>query len=174
MASFGKEFVELGLPSAPDRLIHVHDDEFRPARFDRELGGGMMTSVGRLRHDHVLPNRLKYVLLSHNTKMGAAKGAVLTAEYLVHAGYIPGRRISAARQVSRLRAKGEPGTSVQTKEGPSVAQIGLINYNLGGRTLEEVIDFAAETGFTHIEIDGTDVWKDNEGQRKPRRGQAPG
>ncbi|NLN28844.1 MAG: aspartate-semialdehyde dehydrogenase [Firmicutes bacterium] len=90
MASFGKEFVELGLPSAPDRLIHVHDDEFRPQpRFDRELGGGMTTSVGRLRHDHVLPNGLKYVLLSHNTKMGAAKGAVLTAEYLVHAGYIP-------------------------------------------------------------------------------------
>ena len=69
MASFGKEFVELGLPSAPDRLIHVHDDEFRPQpRFDRELGGGMTTSVGRLRHDHVLPNGLKYVLLSH-TKM---------------------------------------------------------------------------------------------------------
>lgn len=89
MASFGKEFVELGLPSAPPRLIHVHDDEFRPqARFDRELGGGMTTSVGRLRHDHVLPNGLKYVLLSHNTKMGAAKGAVLTAEYLVQAGYI--------------------------------------------------------------------------------------
>lgn len=45
-----------------------------------------------------------------------------------------------------------------------MAQIGLINYNLGGRTLEEVIDFAAETGFTHIEIAARDVWKDNEGQ----------
>ena len=32
--------------------------------------------------------RVKYVLVSHNTKMGAAKGAVLTAEYLVTAGYV--------------------------------------------------------------------------------------
>ncbi len=31
---------------------------------------------------------MKYVLVSHNTKMGAAKGAVLTAEYLVRAGYV--------------------------------------------------------------------------------------
>jgi aspartate-semialdehyde dehydrogenase len=30
----------------------------------------------------------KYVLLSHNTKMGAAKGAVLTAEYLIQTGAI--------------------------------------------------------------------------------------
>jgi len=35
-----------------------------------------------------LPNGLKYTLVSHNTKMGAARGAVLTAEYLTHAGYV--------------------------------------------------------------------------------------
>ena len=29
---------------------------------------------------------IKFVLLSHNTKMGAAKGAVLLAEYLVQQG----------------------------------------------------------------------------------------
>lgn len=89
MRSFGREFSELGLPSAPPQLIHVHDDEFRPQpRFDRDRGNGMVTSVGRLRTDHVLPNGLKYVLVSHNTKMGAARGAVLTAEYLVQSGYI--------------------------------------------------------------------------------------
>ena len=38
--------------------------------------------------DTALDNGIKYVLVSHNTKMGAAKGAVLTAEYLVTAGYI--------------------------------------------------------------------------------------
>lgn len=90
MRSFGKEFTSLGLPSAPDRLIHVHDDEFRPQpRWDRDRGDGMVTSVGRLRRDHVLPNGLKYMLVSHNTKMGAARGAVLTAEYLFKEGYIP-------------------------------------------------------------------------------------
>jgi len=48
----------------------------------------MTTSVGRIRNDAALDNGIKYVLVSHNTKMGAAKGAVLTAECLVHAGYI--------------------------------------------------------------------------------------
>jgi aspartate-semialdehyde dehydrogenase len=43
--------------------------------------------VGRLRQDSVLENGVKFVLLSHNTKIGAAKGALLVAEYLVHKGY---------------------------------------------------------------------------------------
>jgi aspartate-semialdehyde dehydrogenase len=41
-----------------------------------------------VRPDQVLPNGIKYVLVSHNTKMGAAKGAVLVAEYLAHRGQI--------------------------------------------------------------------------------------
>jgi aspartate-semialdehyde dehydrogenase len=86
---FGDEFVRLGLPSAPQRLITVHDDPFRPQpRLDRDVDGGMTTSVGRLRPDPALDNGIKYLLVSHNTKMGAAKGAVLTAEYLMTAGYI--------------------------------------------------------------------------------------
>ena len=48
----------------------------------------MTTSVGRLREDPALENGLKYVLLSHNTRMGAARGAVLTAEWLASRGYI--------------------------------------------------------------------------------------
>ena len=47
---------------------------------------GMATVVGRLREDPVLPNEMKWVLLSHNTRLGAAKGACLVAEYLVHRG----------------------------------------------------------------------------------------
>ena len=86
---FGAEFVRLGLPSAPQRLIVVHDDPFRPQpRLDRALDDGMATSVGRLRADSAFDNGLQYVLLSHNTKMGAAKGTVLTAELLAHRGYI--------------------------------------------------------------------------------------
>jgi aspartate-semialdehyde dehydrogenase len=76
-----------GLPSAPKALIHVHDDPFRPQpRLDRDLGNGMVTSVGRLRADDVLPNGLKFVLVSHNTKMGAAAGATLVAELAVREG----------------------------------------------------------------------------------------
>ena len=86
---FGTEFVRLGLPSAPQQLIVVHDDPFRPQpRLDRSLDGGMATSVGRLRTDGAFENGLQYVLLSHNTKMGAANGTVLTAELLAHRGYI--------------------------------------------------------------------------------------
>jgi aspartate-semialdehyde dehydrogenase len=85
----GGAFAGGGLPSAPRRLITVHDDPFRPQpRLDRDADGGMTTSVGRIREDRALENGVKYVLVSHNTKMGAAKGAVLTAEYLVTAGYV--------------------------------------------------------------------------------------
>jgi aspartate-semialdehyde dehydrogenase len=86
---YGKEFVGLKLPSCPSRLIDVTDDPFRPQpRLDRDREGGMLTSVGRVRVDHVLPNGIKYMLVSHNTRMGAAKGAILVAEYLAHRGHI--------------------------------------------------------------------------------------
>jgi aspartate-semialdehyde dehydrogenase len=72
-----------GLPSAPPRWIEVLDDPFRPQpRLDRDTHGGMATTVGRIREDGVLENGIKYVLVSHNTKMGAAKGAILVAEQL--------------------------------------------------------------------------------------------
>ncbi|MGH2651326.1 MAG: aspartate-semialdehyde dehydrogenase [Actinomycetota bacterium] len=80
---------ELGLPSAPQEWIKVHDDPFRPQpRLDRGNGHGMTTTVGRVREDTVLPNGVKYVLVTHNTRMGAAAGAVLVAEYLVATGYV--------------------------------------------------------------------------------------
>lgn len=88
--SFGRELVELGLPSAPQNLITVRDDPFRPqVRLDRDTEGGMSTVVGRLREDNVLGG-VKYMLVSHNTRMGAAKGAVLVAEYLAKQGTIKG------------------------------------------------------------------------------------
>lgn len=74
------------LHSAPEEWIHVFDDPFRPqVRLDRHLGGGMTTSVGRLEADPVLGG-VKYVLVSHNTKMGAGKGAVLLAECMAARG----------------------------------------------------------------------------------------
>jgi len=69
----------------------VLDDPFRPQpKLDRNTHGGMATVVGRIRKDDALGNGIKYVLVSHNTKMGAAKGAVLVAESLVKANYIQG------------------------------------------------------------------------------------
>jgi aspartate-semialdehyde dehydrogenase len=80
---------DLGLPSAPDQLITVNTDPFRPQpRLDRNTENGMSTTVGRIRKDTALENGIKYILVSHNTKMGAARGATLTAELLIKQGYI--------------------------------------------------------------------------------------
>jgi len=77
-----------GLPSAPNRLLRVDADPFRPQpRRDRDAGGGMTVTVGRLRDEPVLRG-VKYVVLSHNTKLGAGKGAVLLAEWLTREGYV--------------------------------------------------------------------------------------
>ncbi len=81
-----------GLPSAPPRWLEVLDDPFRPQpRLDRDTHDGMATSVGRVREDQVLENGVKFILVSHNTKMGAAKGAVLAAELLKVRGFLGDR-----------------------------------------------------------------------------------
>jgi aspartate-semialdehyde dehydrogenase len=86
---FGADLAALGLPSAPRHLIVVRDDPYRPqVRLDRDEEGGMSTVVGRLREDPALSNGIKYLLVSHNTRMGAAKGAILVAEYLARKGHI--------------------------------------------------------------------------------------
>jgi len=78
-----------GLHSAPKHIIIVLEDPFRPQpRLDRGAEEGMATVVGRIRKDNVLKNGIKYLLVSHNTKMGAAKGAALVAELLIRDGYI--------------------------------------------------------------------------------------
>ena len=85
----GKNLQKLGLPSMPEELIRVHEDPFRPQpRLDRDNGDGMTTSVGRIRKDTVFKNGIKYMLVSHNTKMGAAKGSILVAEYIVKKGIV--------------------------------------------------------------------------------------
>jgi aspartate-semialdehyde dehydrogenase len=83
MLNFSKNVSIKELPTAPKDYILVHDDPTRPQpRIDREINDGMTTVVGRIRKDTVFENGIKYVLLSHNEKMGSAKGAVLLAELL--------------------------------------------------------------------------------------------
>ena len=85
----GSDLAALKLHSAPKHLISVSEDPFRPqVRLDRDAEGGMSTVVGRLREDPALTNGVKYMLVSHNTRMGAARGAILVAEYLTKKGYI--------------------------------------------------------------------------------------
>ena len=89
MQDFSSKVSVIGLPSAPKNYLVVNDDPTRPQpRLDREVDGGMSTVVGRLREDTVFENGIKYVLFSHNEKMGSAKGAVLLAEMLYKKGLI--------------------------------------------------------------------------------------
>lgn len=89
MLKFSDNVSVKGLPTAPPDYIYVHDDPTRPQpRLDRTMNDGMTTVVGRLRKDTVFDNGIKYVLLSHNEKMGSAKGAVLLAEVLKKKKYL--------------------------------------------------------------------------------------
>ena len=93
MERFGVDGLK-GLPSAPERLLQVDRDPFRPQpRRDRNAGGGMTVTVGRVRDEPALKG-VKYVVLSHNTKLGAGKGAVLTAEWLTREGFITSQTLA--------------------------------------------------------------------------------
>ncbi len=77
----------LSLPSAPKPFLTYFDEDARPqTRLDRDAGGGMGVTLGRLRPDAIFDYR--FVGLSHNTVRGAAGGAILTAELLVAEGYV--------------------------------------------------------------------------------------
>jgi len=78
---------QLKLHTAPERPIVVRDEPDRPQpRLDRDAGGGMSVTVGRLFPDRVLDYR--FVVLSHNTIRGAAGAAILNAELLAARGYV--------------------------------------------------------------------------------------
>jgi len=88
-AALGEDFCKQGYPSCPETLIYAHEDPFRPqVRLDRNMGDGMTTVVGRLRKDENSPRGWQFILVSHNTKMGAAKGCVLLAEHLAAQGVL--------------------------------------------------------------------------------------
>jgi aspartate-semialdehyde dehydrogenase len=74
--------LELGLPCAPRLGIAVHDGPFRPEpRLGRDAEGGVATSVGRVGIECPARDGLAIVALPHDTRLGAAHGAVLVAEH---------------------------------------------------------------------------------------------
>jgi len=80
---YNKEISVAGLPSAPKDYYAVHEDPTRPQpRIERQVGDGMTTTIGRLEKEELFDHGIKYMLFSHNKKMGSAKGAVLLAEML--------------------------------------------------------------------------------------------
>ena len=84
-----KDISVLGLPSAPKDYYAFHEDPTRPQpRMERTVGDGMTTTIGRVEKEELFDHGLKYMLFSHNKKMGSAKGAVLLAEMLYKKGKI--------------------------------------------------------------------------------------
>ena len=84
-----KEISVEGLPSAPEKYYAFHEDPTRPQpRMERTVGDGMTTTIGRVEKEELFDHGLKYMLFSHNKKMGSAKGAVLLAEMLYKKGKI--------------------------------------------------------------------------------------
>jgi len=87
MSEFQASATVRGLPSAPQQPVVVRPEADRPQpRRDRDLYGGMGTTVGRVRPCNLFD--LKFVVLSHNTIRGAAGGAILNAELLVAEGIV--------------------------------------------------------------------------------------
>ena len=79
--------ISRGLPSAPNPVIRLREEEDRPQpRLDRLEGHGMTTVVGRVRTDPLFD--VKFVVLSHNTIRGAAGGSIYNAELMVSKGMI--------------------------------------------------------------------------------------
>ncbi|MHC1630000.1 MAG: aspartate-semialdehyde dehydrogenase [Methanoculleaceae archaeon] len=75
-ASFNSPFDNL--PLQPAKAVELLEEPDRPQpRLDRNRGGGMTVSVGRVREG------LRFVALGHNTIRGAAGASVLNAE-LIH------------------------------------------------------------------------------------------
>ena len=86
---YSKKISVNGLPSAPSFYYAVHEDPNRPQpRIEREVNDGMTTTIGRLEKEELFDYGIKYMLFSHNKKMGSAKGAVLLAEMLYKKGKI--------------------------------------------------------------------------------------
>jgi len=76
------------LPSAPQPTLCYRSEPDRPQpRLDRDRGGGMAITIGRLRRCSVLD--VAFVALGHNTLRGGAGGAVLLGELLASQGRIP-------------------------------------------------------------------------------------
>jgi aspartate-semialdehyde dehydrogenase len=84
--TYRSEPQRLNLPSAAKRPIVVLEEIDRPQpRFDVLVEGGMAAVIGGV-ESNVFERGFQYTVLSHNTELGAAKGAVLAAEYLYKAG----------------------------------------------------------------------------------------
>jgi aspartate-semialdehyde dehydrogenase len=89
LRDFEGQTAGLDLPNAPKFPIKVLEDPYRPQpRIDlQDKKNGMITFVGGIEKSN-FSNGIKLTVLSHNTELGAGRGGVLSAEYLIAKKYI--------------------------------------------------------------------------------------
>ncbi|MFI5143498.1 MAG: aspartate-semialdehyde dehydrogenase [Thermoanaerobaculales bacterium] len=107
LADYQTPLGELGLPSAPLRLLYVFGDNASPQpRLHAFIGSGMTVSVGRVRPCPLLD--VRFVALVHNTVRGAAGATLLNAELLVQRGLLPIATRSAPRSRRSVKLARRP------------------------------------------------------------------
>jgi len=85
LSNYVASYQKYKLPTAPPKDIQLFEVNDRPQpRLD--LHDGNVVSVGRVRECPLF--HIKFVLLSHNTVIGAAGGSILNAELAKYKGYI--------------------------------------------------------------------------------------
>ncbi len=95
---------ELKLQTAPANPVLVRGEKDRPQpRMDRDAGGGMSVTVGRLFPDSVFDYR--FVVLGHNTIRGAAGAAILNAELLRVRGLLHAKRVQETHTPAEARVR---------------------------------------------------------------------
>ena len=79
----------LGYFSAPKHAIVVYDELDRPQpRLDRKFEAGYAVNIGRIRCDPSGIFDYMFVVLSHNTILGAAGSSIMNAEAAIIQGYV--------------------------------------------------------------------------------------
>ncbi len=108
LAGWRSPIAGLGLPSAPERPLHLWIDAASPQpRLHAALGRGMTVSVGRVRRCPVLG--VRFVALVHNTIRGGAGAALLNAELLVERGMLGTRGARRKRKSADVIQLGPSG-----------------------------------------------------------------
>jgi aspartate-semialdehyde dehydrogenase len=87
LAAYRGRAQELALPSAPAIPIVVRPEADRPQpQLDRDVDGGRVVSVGRIRRHEALPNGVAFVAVGHNHDRGTVGNAVILTELVAREG----------------------------------------------------------------------------------------
>lgn len=109
------------LPSTPARPLVVRSEPDRPQpRLDRDAGGGMAVSVGRVRRAGP-PHDLALAVVSHNGVRGAAGACLANAELCLSAAAVPLHSPSSSRPRAAILPESVPDRELPHPEERSHA-----------------------------------------------------